>query len=431
MLLFSNISIVNENFDIMENMFVGVSEGKIIYVGNTEPDGDYAEKYDGNGKLLIPAFCNTHSHLPMSLLRGYGENLPLMEWLQGKIFPFEARLTSDDIYWGCKLGIAEMLRYGIASSTEMYINEDPECRAFVESEAKSNLSLACMSSEDVDYTDLQVYRDAIEAQEKYNGAGDGKLLTEFCLHAEYTSNERIARGIAGIARENNSSMHIHVSETAGEVEQCRERHQGRSPVQYLHDCGIFDVRTTAAHCVHIDEDDIELLKADGVSVASCPKSNLKLASGICPVYNLLESGVNVCIGTDSVASNNNLNMIEEMRFFSLLQKGSSGNPTAVSTKQALYCATRAGYLSQGREDCGLIKEGFKADLAVIDVNKVNMKPCHNLLNNLIYSASGNDVVLTMVDGKVLYRDGEYSTLDIEHIVYECQKAADRIAGELN
>lgn len=429
-MLFKDITIVDENFEVKGHMYVGTKDDRIAYVSDKMPHEDYGEVYEGKDRLLIPAFYNAHSHLPMFLLRGYAENLPLMQWLQGKIFPFEAHLSHDDMYYGALMGVAEMLRYGIAGTQEMYLNEDADAKAIIESGVKAVVSRSVTWMDAVSYYDIPEYFNTLEAIKAYHGSAEGRLKIEFCLHAEYTNTERIATELAIAAAENNSSIHVHVSESAGEVDMCRKRHDGRSPVKFLADCGLFNVPAVAAHCVHVDDEDIAILKEHNVTVATCPKSNAKLASGICPVSKLLDAGVNVAIGTDSVASNNNLNMIEEMRFMNLLQKGINYDPTLITPKQTLYAATRAGALAQLREDCGLIKEGFKADLTVFDTDKVYMKPNHNVLNNLIYSASGNDVVMTMVDGKVLYKDGEYTTLDVERINYECEKSASRILGEL-
>ena len=430
-MLFKDITIIDENFQVKEHRYVGVKGDRIACISDTLPTEDYGEVYDGKNKLLIPAFYNMHSHLPMFLMRGYGENLPLMTWLQDRIFPFEGQLTPDDMYWGTLMGVAEMLRYGIGATEDMYLHYDAQARALVDGGVKASYAACVMGTDDVPYHELPVYKDTLESIRKYNGFDNGRIHTAFSLHAEYTSTEKIARAIAEAAAENQSTMHVHVSETAGEVEACRKNHGGKSPVRYLADCGIFDTPTVAAHCVHVDAEDIAILKAHNVTVATCPKSNAKLASGICPVTALLDAGVNVAIGTDSVASNNNLNMIEEMRFFNLLQKARTYDPTVITPEQTLYAATRAGALAQRREDCGFVKEGFKADLTVLDINTVYMKPVYNLLNNLVYAASGNDVVLTMVDGKVLYRDGCYPTLDIEHIHYECEKSRQRILGALS
>lgn len=429
-MLFRDIALVDERFEVQEHRFVGVKGDRIAYIGTAAPQEDYGEVYDGRNRLLLPAFYNIHSHLPMVLMRGYGENLPLMQWLQGKIFPFEAHLQSEDMYYGCLMGIAEMLRFGIGAASEMYLAHEPLCRAFLESGAKGNISRCVTCFDDSDYTDLPMYRDTLETVAAYNGADNGRIKAEYSLHAEYTSPEKIARQLAQAAQQSGCGMHVHVAETREETDGCKERHGGKSPVRYLADCGIFDVPAVAAHCVYVDEADIAILKEKQVTVAVNPKSNLKLASGISPVAALLDAGVNVGIGTDSVASNNNLNMLEEMRFFNLLQKGSREDPTLMTPAQTLYAATRAGALAQHREDCGLIKEGFKADLTVWDTDKIYLKPVYHLLNNLIYSAQGTDVVLTMVDGRVLYRDGVYPTLDIERITYECEAARTRILSEL-
>ncbi len=430
-MLFKNITIVDENFDVKQHQNIGVKDGIIAYIGDKMPQEDFGEIYNGENKLLIPAFYNLHSHLPMYLMRGYGENLSLMDWLNNKIFPFEAGLTGEDMYFATVMGIAEMLRFGIGSSAEMYFSPKTLCRAFIETGAKGNVSrsVSCFDPE-TSYYDMPQYKEVLDSIAEFDNADNGRLRVEFSLHSEYTTTERVVREMADTAKKTGSSMHIHVSETLSEVEQCRERHGGKSPVKYLYECGVFDVPTIAAHCVYVDDDDIEILKEKKVSVAANPKSNLKLASGVSKVSKMITAGLNVGIGTDSVASNNNLNMIEEMRFFNLLQKGINHDPTIITPKETLYAATRAGALGQGRQDCGLIKEGFKADITVFDIDKVYMNPVYNLLNNLVYSAQGTDVVLTMVDGKVLYRDGEYPTIDIEKVIFECEKSRQRILGEI-
>lgn len=430
-MLFKNITIIDEDFNVKENMNIGI-EGEIIdYIGEDEPSKDYGNIYDGKGKLMIPCFYNAHSHLPMAYMRGYGENLPLMDWLNGKIFPFEAKMTEEDMYYGCLLGIAEMLRFGIGATQDMYLNYHAVGRAMEESGIKGAFSHSITCFGDESYNELPEYKETIEALERFKTGSGDRVRMELALHAEYTSTEKVARGIAELAAERGLGMHVHVSETEGEVSNCRERHGGKTPVEYLHDCGIFDGRVVAAHCVHVNEDDMAILREDKVTVASCPKSNAKLGSGICPVNKLLNAGVNVALGTDSVASNNNLNMIEEMRFFSYLQKATENNPVAISPKETLYAATRAGAIAQGRMDSGLIRLGYKADITVLDIGRIYMKPSYNILDNLVFAGSGNDVVLTMVDGQILYKDGEYPTLDIDHIMYEVEKNRNRILGELN
>jgi len=433
-MLFKNIKMLDENFELKENMYLGTEGDKITFISDKAPE--YPERFGevyarSNGKLFIPGFYNAHSHAAMILLRGYGENLSLMDWLFNRIFPFEGKLNQDDVYNATIFSVAEMLRFGIVGTTDMYMFADTLGRAFADSGAKANFSVGCTCSDDVDFKDIRDYKNTLDMIKKYSGYDNGRLIPEFSLHAEYTNSERVTRGLAEAAKEAGSSIHIHLSETEGEVAECRERHGGRSPVKYLCDCGIFDVHTTAAHCVAIDDDDIAILKEKNVSVATNPKSNLKLASGVMPAAKLIAAGVNVALGTDSVASNNNLNMLEEMKFFALIHKGISGDPIVITPKEVLYAATRAGAISQQRYDCGLLKEGFKADIVAVDTDNVYMHPAHNILNNLIYSACGTDVSMTMVDGKVLYDNGKYTLLDIEKLRSTAESSRLRILSELS
>ena len=225
-------------------------------------------------------------------------------------------------------------------------------------------------------------------------------------------------------------MHIHVSETRSEHEGCKERHGGLTPVQYFNKMGSWDTPAIAAHCIYIEGEDYDILKEKGVTVASNPNSNLKLSSGVCNVPELLRRGIRVAIGTDSVASNNSLNFFEEMKAFALTSKMMFNDPTVVTPKETLYAATRAGALAQGRTDCGLLKEGFKADLIVVDTHKPNMVPVHDMRNNLVYSADGGDILMTMVDGKVIYENGEYKTIDIDKVIFEAQNCTDEILKKL-
>lgn len=429
-MLFRNITLVDENFCVQKNRYVGVKNDRIDYISDRAPEEDYGAVFDGTDKLLIPSFYNMHSHLPMYFLRGYGENLPLMDWLNTRIFPFEAQFEDEDLYYGALMGAAESLRFGVGAVNEMYLRYRPLGQALLESGLKANFSACCTCFDERDYQDLPICRQTLSAIEEFDGAADGRLQVDFSLHAEYTSTERVAKGLAAAAQKAGKRMHLHLSETAAEVEACRARHEGRSPVQYLSDCGIFEVPTVAAHGVHLNCEDMEILREKGVSVASCPKSNAKLGSGICKVTDLMKAGVNVTIGTDSVASNNNLNMLEELRFFNLLQKAAALDPTVLTPEETLFAATRAGALAQGRTDSGLVKESFKADLAVFDCSGMTMKPEHDLLANLIYAANGTDVVLTMVDGRVLYQNGVYTTLDVERIQFECEKICRRIVAKL-
>jgi 5-methylthioadenosine/S-adenosylhomocysteine deaminase len=429
--LFSGISLIDENQNVRENMVVGVRGEKIAYIGDSVPRDDFGEIYDGKGRLLMSAFYNTHAHTPMTLLRGYGENLNLQDWLNTRIFPFEAQLDGNAVYWATLLGLAESLRFGIVSTTDMYDFCPDMVRAYAETGAKGNISRAILCFTDEDLRDMDRFRQAERLYGDFHNSSGGRVKIDMSLHAEYTSTPKIARQLAEYTKEIGANMHIHVSETQFEHEECKKRHGGKTPAAYLSEAGLFDTPATAAHCVWLEEGDIAVFREKGVTVASCPVSNLKLSSGVCNVPKLKAAGVNVTIGTDGAASNNSLNFIEEMKFFSLLHKGIFNEPAASSPRDTLYAATRAGALSQGRGDCGLLREGFAADLIVLDVTKPNMNPAHDLVNNVVYSACGGDVLLTMADGRVLYENGEYKTIDIEKVTAEAAKATGVILDALS
>ncbi|MDO4732405.1 MAG: amidohydrolase [Bacillota bacterium] len=432
-MLFSNITYLNEKQELVSDAYVGVLNKRIHYISQSPPPepGLYGREIVGRGSLLCPGFYNAHSHAAMALLRGYGENMNLQDWLFQRIFPFEDRLQPEDVYWATLLCSAEMLRFGIVSTTDMYMKGDAMARGFIDGGIKANFAVgtSCMDPE-ADYKALPQYRELLSLKEQYHMHDEGRIRTDLSLHAEYTSTEKLVRQAAEEAAKLGLPVHTHAAETAKEVAECRERRQGRSPIAYFRDCGLLDSPATLAHCVHINEEDMEILAEKGCTVASCPKSNLKLASGICPVPQLLSAGVNVALGTDSVASNNNLNFLEEMRFFSLLAKGIQGDPSLISPAQTLYAASRAGALSQGRGDCGQIAPGMRADLVLLSTKEAHWQPAHNLLNNLVYSGCGSDVLMTLVDGEIRYEQGEFPHLDIEKIYAQTESSRLRILGEL-
>jgi len=429
-MLFKEITILNENFEIEENMYVGVSGDKIEYVGKEKPEADFGEEYDGKHRLLMPGFYNAHAHSPMGLMRGYGENMVLQDWLEKRIFPFEDRLDSNAVYWGTLLCMAESLRFGIVSSSDMYYFIPDMVQAVMDSGAKTNVSRAIVNPMNAPIEELDNIKEAREAIRQFNGMGNGRVIVDASIHAEYTSNEETCRYMAELAKEENVLMHVHVSETKFEHEECKKRRNGRTPVQYLNDCGLFDVPALAAHCVWVEGEDFDILKEKGVSVASNPMSNLKLASGICDTPKMMKMGINVALGTDSVASNNSLNFFEEMKTLAVIAKVKANDPTVVTPKEALMAATRNGALAQGRKDCGVLKAGNKADLIVLRTDVPNMHPVHNMANNLVYAASGSDIVLTMVDGNVVYKDGDFLTLDMERTIFEAEAATAKILSQL-
>ena len=427
-MVFKNIDFVDENFEIRRGC-ITVTDDLITTISENTPPGDFGDVIEGSGKLLIPGLVNSHCHVPMTILRGYGEGLPLDRWLNERIFPFEDRITPDDTYWGTLLGIAEMLRSGVTSFTEMYAICGSICEAVKLSGIKTNISQAILEFGDGKLHDNSRFKASEELISIWNGTAQGRIVTEAAIHAEYTSNPTIVGDYVLWAKSQDVGMHIHLSETESEHNDCRKRHSA-TPAAYFNELGVFDIRTTAAHCVWIEEVDMSILAKKGVTVAHCPSSNMKLGSGFAPVPDMLKAGVNVALGTDGASSNNNLNLFEEMHVAGLIHKGYKKDASLLPATEILKMATINGALGQGRTDTGVIKEGYKADLVMLDFDKPHLTPGFDLLSNLVFSAQSSDIVMTVVDGKVLCKEGHVLTFDVSEAIEKAGKAAMRIAGEL-
>ncbi len=428
-MLFKNISIINENLEIQNNMYVGVEGDKIDYIGTQKPQKDYGDEYDGKQKLLSAGFVNLHTHSPMTLLRGYAENLPLQSWLNDRVFPFEDRLNCDRAYYGAMLSIAEMLACGTTSFTDMYFFGDGVMKAVIESGAKINFGRSIVSFADENIEKNDRFQEGVYLTEKYHNTQNGRIKIDMSLHAEYTNNLSIIEQFGEYTKGRGQINHIHLSETKSEHDACKEKY-GKTPARLFADAGALDSPAILAHCVWVEDDDIEIFAEKGATVAHCPASNLKLGSGVCNTYKMLEKGVNVGIGTDSAASNNGLDIMREMYLAAILPKGIQNRADIITPQDVYKMATVNGYKAQGRTDCGVIKEGCKADLIVIDLDKPNMYPDFDVLNNLVYSANKSDVVLTMVDGNVLYKNGEFTTIDVEKIGAEVSRLVREVEKEV-
>ena len=431
-MLFKDIAILDEDFQYREHQWVGVEGASITYLAGEAPadEARFGEAYEGEGKLLMPAMYNAHAHAPMTLLRGYAENLPLQAWLEQKCWPFEGKMTGEDNYWATLLAGAEMLRYGTVSFSDMYYHTPERARAVDELGMKANLCTSPLAFEPKPIQEYPVFAEMEDGADNVDGMAGGRIKFEGCIHAEYTNNDVTAKSVFDWARERGTQLHIHVSETKSEVEDCRSRHDGKSPVQWLESLGAMDVPLVAAHCVWVDDDDIAILAKHGATVVHNPASNMKLSSGFAPVAKMMEAGVNVALGTDGMASNNNHDMFQDMYLMAMLPKGNLSDPTLVTPQQALFAATRAGALAQGREDCGLVKEGFKADLCMLDVSGPSWCPVNDMPTNVVYAGHGSDVVLTLCDGRVVYRDGEWPTVDLAKVKAEVAERTARIQAEL-
>lgn len=430
-MLFSDITLLTEEGKTIPHAYVAVDGQTISHVQLTRPAGNFDRIYDGRGKLLMPALYNAHAHVPMTLLRGRGDNLPLDRWLTEAIFPFEDEIHDKDAYHATLLGIAEMLRFGVASFTDMYMQTDARCRAVLDSDIKANIS-DCVVCDDpnLTYEDLPLAKENERWIDRYHGSGEGRLLINMSLHAEYTTTPEMVRSLALATKEAGLRMDVHVSETQKEVQECITRH-GKTPPVYLAELGCFDVPTTADHCVWLTDEDRAVLAEKNVFVACCPASNAKLGSGIADVKAMNEAGITLTLGTDGVASNNNHNMFKDLYLLALMQRAGDANPVSLSAEELIRIATRNGALSQGREDCGQIKQGSKADLIVLDIDTPWMQPIHTMAENVIYSAEGCDVVMTMVDGKILYENGEYLTIDIEREIAQVNASRDAILARMS
>lgn len=428
-MLFKNITIIDENIDIRGNMYIGIKDDKIDYISTEMPNKDYGQVYDGSGKVLMTAFFNCHAHSPMALMRGYGENMVLQDWLNKRIFPFEDHLDENATYWGTMLCLAESIKFGIASTSDMYMFCEDIARAYLDVGCKGNISRGIAAFKDEPLFETYRGKESMTLFENWHNAENGKIKVDMSIHAEYTSVPGIVRELADYAKKIGVGVQVHISETEKEHCECIERH-GKTPTQYFAELGLFDVPVQAAHGVWLTSEDIDIFKEKNATVVCNIISNLKLSSGVCNIPALLNKGVNIALGTDSVASNNNLNFFEEIKMFSLVPKMHFKDPTVITPKQAIYAATTAGAKAQGREDCGKLAVGYKADLIVVDACSANMQPIHNLLNNVVYSIAPTDLIMTIVDGKVLYEKGEYKTLDIERITFEVDKATKDILNKL-
>ncbi len=420
--LFSHATVVtmDDKMSVLPDAFVGVTDGKIAYLSPQAPQEQPKEIIDATGLVMMPGLINAHTHLPMSILRGYADDYDLTTWLNEHIFPREDRMDARCAKAATLLGIAECLRFGVTSVSDMYMFTDAMVEAVAESGIKANLSRGTTLFEDSDFA-FDTYpacQELVAVRDKWDGFDHGRIKIEASIHAEYTSTHKLWDALSEYAINTGIGMQVHLSETQNEHESCKEKY-GLTPAQILDCHHVWDSRAVAAHCVWLEPEDRKLLAKRGVSAVHCPISNLKLGSGIANVMEMVKAGMNVALGTDGVASNNNLDLFEEIKAAALLAKGTMQDPTAIAAPAALLMATVCGARAQGREnECGQIKLGMDADLILLDFTQPHLIPCHNVISHLVYAASGHDVVLTMVRGKVLYSAGKYATIDLPAVVQE-------------
>lgn len=373
---------------------------------------------DGKGKIALPGLVNGHTHVAMTLFRGAADDLPLMDWLNNVIWPSESRLKGEDVYWGSLLGIVEMLKSGTTTFCDMYFFMDEVARAVEESGIRALLSRGMVALDPVNGE--KGLKESGEFIKNWQGKASGRITTALAPHAPYTCPPEFLKEVISEAKKLGVPIHIHISETLDEIKIIKEKY-GTTPVRHLENLGLFEVKTIGAHLVHVDDEEIEILKRYRVGAIHNPQSNMKLASGIAPVQKMLERGVLVGLGTDGAASNNDLDMFEELRTASYLQKVSTMNSQALNAKTSLEIATLLGAKALGFEDIGAIKEGYKADIILVDANETYYYPRHNVFNLLAYSAKGADVETVIIDGEIVMKNRELTRIDEEKIKFEANK----------
>ncbi len=413
------IIIKNCQYLAYKNKDLTVEKGDILISGNIiEKTGENidsagARVIDGNNTFVMPGLVNTHTHAAMNLLRSYADDMELKPWLEEKIWPAEENLRGEHVYWGSMLAFLEMIKSGTTTFADMYFFMDDVAKAAVEIGIRGVLARGLIQFTDPDGKNLQ---ENIELVKKYHKKDDGRITCLIGPHAPYTTSPEYLKKVMEAADENGVGLHIHISETKQEVEDIYKEH-GVSPVEYLESLGLFQRHVVAAHCVHVSEKDMDILKKYNVGVCHNPGSNLKLASGIAPVPAMLEKGINVGIGTDGASSNNNLNMFEEMHLTALIHKGYNLNPLILNAREVLEMATIGGARVLGLEnEIGSLEEGKKADIIIIDLEKPHLYPKADLISNMVYSAQASDVKTVIINGRIVMENYKLTTYDEKEIL---------------
>ncbi|MCI9197862.1 MAG: amidohydrolase [Lachnospiraceae bacterium] len=415
-----------EGRDVVRRTDIYLQGDKIMGIGE-EPEGFSADKViDGTDRLVIPGLINAHTHSYMALLRNVADDLPFEDWLFGHIEPIEDKLTPEDAYWGACLAILEMMKSGTTCFSDMQMHIHQTSRAVSQSGMRAVISRGLVGSGDDEAGQVRL-REAYEEKEAWK---DQSRLTYFLgPHAPYSCDEDFQRIVAAEASKNQMGVHIHLSESVNEVENIRSQY-GASPIALAKRAGLFDGLAAAAHCVHVDEADLDILKECQVSVITNPASNMKLGNGFAPVPDMLAKGINVCIGTDGAASNNSLNMFHEMNLLGLIHKGVRQKADCVSAREIFRMATIRGARALGMEEMtGSIQVGKKADLAILDLRTPSMTPRNDLLAGLCYSANGSEVDTVIIDGEITMENRKVLTLDEERIYKEISRICRRLGIE--
>lgn len=419
-MLIKNISVLDViGGKILEHQDIYIKGQHIEKIGeNLQIEDDHV--IDGENKLAVPGFINAHTHLGMSLFRNYADDMELMEWLSEKIWPIEAKLNPEDVYIGSLLSMAEMIKSGATTFCDMYFPIEPVYRAMDKIGIRGAITRGMMDVEDGSIS----IKEHKEGYKKYNGALDGRVTLFPGPHAIYTSSTEYLKEVIEVAKEYGRRINIHLSETETEVRDSLEKYK-MTPIEYVNSLGLLELPTVAAHCVHITDEEIEIVKDKEFYPVYNPSSNLKLASGFTPVKKLLANGIKVCLGTDGSSSNNNQNMLEEIHIASIVNKAVEMDPKAVKAIEVLRMATINGAEALNI-NAGAIEEGRLADISIFDLNSLNFTPKNNLISALCYSASSEDIKTVIIDGKIVLDYRKFVNIDEDELIEEVSESMNNL-----
>ena len=421
-ILIKNALILSPNNNFQDKKSLLIRDDRIAEI-SSHIDEDNADKIiDAEGKILLPGMVNTHTHLSMTLFRGLADDLSLDSWLNDHIWPMEANLNGEYCYIGALLGAVELIKSGTTTFSDMYFYMEDVARAVDEAGIRAVLSYGMIDFGDAEKRENEI-KENMALFNACNGMANGRIKVFFGPHSPYTASQDLLVKVRELADEYNMGIHIHVSETQKEINDISEE-KGLRPFEYLDEIGFLGPDVVAAHSVWLSDEEIEIIKKNNVKISHNPCSNMKLASGIAPVSKLIENGICVAIGTDGASSNNNLDLIEELKTASLLQKVSTLDPKVLNSDEAVAMGTIKGAEALGLDsEIGSIEVGKKADIILIDTNVANMVPDSSTLSsNVIYSANGSNVDTTICDGKILMENKKLTVLDEEEIFAKARQA---------
>ena len=425
--LISNVTAVtmNEKMEVLFGAFIGIEDGKIAYIGKTAPKDAPKTIIDGTGMVAIPGLINCHTHLAATALRSYLDDVTGGEALDQQLQK-EDKMDSRSALAAAKLAIAECLRFGVTSVSDLYYYPEATAQAVADTGIKANIALSAYrfidENEEFDFDTDEQCQLLRRVTEKWNGYDDGRIRVDAGIYAEYTSNRRLWEGLLGYAAEQKLGLQLHLSQTQEEVDSCLDR-TGLTPAELLDCHRLFSLPTTAAGCGCLTDEDKALLGKRKISAVALPMA-AKAGEKSLDILPCVKAGMNVALGTDGAIESGNLDMFEVMRYAAMSARLSAGNAAALPAPAALMMATVCGARAQGRADrCGMLKEGFDADIALLDYSAPHLMPCHNVLSSLVFSAKGGDVAMTMVRGKILYQNGQFPTIDLTETVRELMEYA--------